>query len=532
MCPAAALTVSLPFHLQSLASVAGTPTPRVTETPEIYAPLPSVDHREEDDEQLLAETLEQKEKEQKSMLLKPKNPALARLRSNTELGSIDRGRMSKAERAWLKEEQSKRQSAVLGEYRGGISAQSFSSLTRQTDSKKKDAPTTFFTPDDDEFDPVDLAVIVKACRGNRGGRGDEAHEEVNRILLNLPAEFVPAYQIKAHEFWLENSPVLNASLFSKLWSIMSAGEVDELQPSAPYLCMDKHVLDFSLTDGLLPINVLCEDTIAVLAPSKKCTFNLVDGNVDNDEFKLTVSTESATVAKAGLFRLGFELLVKRYKPYVRHVVRVDVPEGLSYFVVINLKIEPRVFAVDWEDWAMIQDRGHVVPKPMAQLRQYLYDQEALTSTGIFRLAADETEVNQIKADLNRGDFTGCRDVNTAATLLKVLFREMPVPILNCLPAAKIMTATSEPASAELYESMPEPNKRVFTWLLDVMLDVVLEPTNSMGVKATSIVISPNLVSINDPDPMKGLQLSQRAVTFVENCIRHRAMELGKTLPEN
>ncbi len=72
--------------------------------------------------------------------------------------------------------------------------------------------------------------------------------------------------------------------------------------------------------------------------------------------------------------------------------------------------------------------GVTVPTVLTVMRNYLYDNGALTKQGIFRLTGDEAELVVIKDQLNRGTFTGCKDIHNVANLLKV--REC-VYIHNC-----------------------------------------------------------------------------------------------------
>lgn len=52
-------------------------------------------------------------------------------------------------------------------------------------------------------------------------------------------------------------------------------------------------------------------------------------------------------------------------------------------------------------------------------------------------APDAEENTLVKAQLNRGEFVSCRDVNCISNLIKVFFREMPTKLLQSLPPQSI-----------------------------------------------------------------------------------------------
>jgi hypothetical protein len=69
--------------------------------------------------------------------------------------------------------------------------------------------------------------------------------------------------------------------------------------------------------------------------------------------------------------------------------------------------------------------GFEVPHVLAEMRDYLVSQDALSQEGIFRLAGDTGELKRLKAQTNKtGRFVAedGTDVNTVANLLKVWSR--------------------------------------------------------------------------------------------------------------
>ncbi len=75
---------------------------------------------------------------------------------------------------------------------------------------------------------------------------------------------------------------------------------------------------------------------------------------------------------------------------------------------------------------------------------------------------------------------------------------------------------------DVYFHLPEPNKSLFQWLLDILADVAArEAETKMNAKTLAIVIGPNLYSSNSSDPLESVALSQRIVNLVQNLILYK-----------
>lgn len=72
------------------------------------------------------------------------------------------------------------------------------------------------------------------------------------------------------------------------------------------------------------------------------------------------------------------------------------------------------------------------------MRESLFACNGLDEEGIFRVAGDELEVASTKNKINKNEFTSSKDAHTLAALIKIWFRELPVPIMDSIPSEVIL----------------------------------------------------------------------------------------------
>jgi len=110
-----------------------------------------------------------------------------------------------------------------------------------------------------------------------------------------------------------------------------------------------------------------------------------------------------------------------------------------------------------------------------------------------------------------------------ANLIKVWFRDLPDPLLNCVLPERVEMATKEEDVVKVIADFPEPQKSIFLWLCDMCVEcAVFETVNKMGPKNLAIVIGPNLFNTNQfENPMKAMTYSAKVVEFFEKAIRWR-----------
>lgn len=106
---------------------------------------------------------------------------------------------------------------------------------------------------------------------------------------------------------------------------------------------------------------------------------------------------------------------------------------------------------------------------------------------------------------------------------QIWFRELPELILNCVSAETVKNKSETPKECfDIYAHLPEPNKSLFQWLLDILADVAArEAETKMNAKTLAIVIGPNLYSLNLPDALESVALSQKIVNLVQNLILYK-----------
>jgi len=166
-----------------------------------------------------------------------------------------------------------------------------------------------------------------------------------------------------------------------------------------------------------------------------------------------------------------------------------------------------------------------IPLILTQLKSRLFDLKGLHEKGIFRLAPDANECKELKNMINSGkDWVDKQvDVNVIANLLKVWFRDLPVPLLNCVPGQVIEMNQSVDKVAKSTANFEEPFRTLLLWLWDFCVEIAANSKeNKMGIQNLGIVIGPNLFNTNSFDnPMKAMDFSGKVVTYFQRGIEWR-----------
>ena len=168
-----------------------------------------------------------------------------------------------------------------------------------------------------------------------------------------------------------------------------------------------------------------------------------------------------------------------------------------------------------------------VPRVLVELRNSLIERGGLSVEGIFRIAADETEIPAVRAALNAGEFSileTLRDINCVSAMIKVFFRELPEPVLSGLPRESLVAVSCKADSLAALEQLPRQSRDLLMWIVELMCDVVDHASeNKMSAKSCAIVMGPNLYHVASnvaANLMQALILSQKAVQFLEHLIEH------------
>jgi len=209
-----------------------------------------------------------------------------------------------------------------------------------------------------------------------------------------------------------------------------------------------------------------------------------------------------------------------------YIFHGKTPEGFKQMANQQFGVPPKNLArVNVIDPTTGDNYNTKIPVLLTQLKQRLLDLGGLQEKGIFRLAPDANECSQIKDKINQGDewIDLQVDVNVIANLLKVWFRDLPIPLLNCVESRVIeMNQTVEGVSKSVSQ-FEEPFQSLLLWLWDFCVEIAEHSqVNKMGIQNLGIVIGPNLFNTQNFDnPMKAMDFSGKVVTYFQKGIEWR-----------
>lgn len=286
----------------------------------------------------------------------------------------------------------------------------------------------------------------------------------------------------------------------------------------PAVTFSKQVLDFNILEGGCPLNIPVFDEVELTNTlPKKIKFKF--DPVHPPSCQLNFFPVSGTLDKNKSKKVKVKLVILE-RVNLSFKVTLRIQGGDSLFINLRVAGEAGVFGVDPMSLELTDDNGFQVPKVIAEMKRVIIEKNGINTEGIFRLAGEQTEIKRIKEIMNSKNFDyKTNDINAVASLLKIWFRELPVPILNALPQESIMSFQDANDCVTAYHSLPEPNKTLLTWFLDLMTAIVSNSAvNKMTAQNLAIVVAPNLYDINTPNPMEGLFLSQKCAAFLNHVL--------------
>jgi len=286
----------------------------------------------------------------------------------------------------------------------------------------------------------------------------------------------------------------------------------------PAITFSKQVLDFNILEGGCPLNIPVYDELEVTNMlNKKLKFKF--DPVHPPSCQLIFFPASGTIDKNKSKKVKVKLVILE-RVNLNFKVTLRIYGGDSLFINLRVAGEAGVFGVDPMSLDLGDDNGFTVPKIIIDMKKCILDKGGVHTEGIFRLAGEQTEIKRIKELMNNKSFDfKTNDINAIATLLKIWFRELPIPILNALPQELIMGFQDAQDCVSAYHSLPEPNKTLLNWLMELMILIVSNSkVNKMTAQNLAIVVAPNLYDINTPNPMEGLFLSQKCAAFLNHIL--------------
>lgn len=298
----------------------------------------------------------------------------------------------------------------------------------------------------------------------------------------------------------------------------TASDIPKL--NGPELQLSKQLLDFHLGDEPCPINHPVADELEITNVSRKKVKFKFDPVYPNT-CQLTFSPTSGTISPNKSKKVKIKLVILNHVN-LNFPVTLRVEGGDSLFINLRVAGEAGVFGVEPQSLETTDDDGHKIPVVLAKLKRALIHLNGINSEGIFRLAGEQSEIQRVKELLNTkkfDEYSSTRDVNCVASLIKIWFRDLPVPILNALPQERIMNWSDTSDCVDAYNTLPEPQKPLLDWLLDFLSQVSANSeVNKMTSQNLAIVVAPNLYDISTPNPLEGLVLSQKCAQFLNHVL--------------
>eukprot|EP01112_Ceratiomyxa_fruticulosa_P002144 TRINITY_DN1226_c0_g2_i1.p1 TRINITY_DN1226_c0_g2~~TRINITY_DN1226_c0_g2_i1.p1 ORF type:complete len:346 (+),score=40.40 TRINITY_DN1226_c0_g2_i1:272-1309(+) len=301
--------------------------------------------------------------------------------------------------------------------------------------------------------------------------------------------------------------------------------VEELGSNATGVNISKNVIDFGLGESPCPLKTAVTDNITLTnTNTAKIHFSFEPSFPK--EFQLTFSPSNGTIDR-GKSRLIRVKLVVNSKININYKATLNI-DADRHFLTARIRCETGVFGVDPSGIEVESDAGFVVPSILIQMKRSLVLHGGLTSEGIFRLAGEQTEIRRIKEIMNRKEYTDSNDLNTIASLIKIWFRELPIPILNALPQESIFYSSEIADCVAAFDRLPEPQKTLLNWLMDLLIQVAQHSAvNKMTIQNLAIVVAPNLYDVSTSNPMEGLVMSQKCVQFFHNILLWKIQHLNQ-----
>ena len=180
-----------------------------------------------------------------------------------------------------------------------------------------------------------------------------------------------------------------------------------------------------------------------------------------------------------------------------------------------------------------------LPWILTALADQVIQLNGLTTEGIFRVPADLDEVNSVKCRFDQWEMVVCNDCHTAASLLKLWFRELYEPLVpddfyeeSITLSTRIESFGKElPPEREatlqkllqMVQRLPDLNRLVLTYLIN-FLQLFARPETAIVTKMDAAnlatVFAPNCLRCPSSDPSTILENTRKEMAFVKNLIVH------------
>ncbi|KAF9676364.1 hypothetical protein SADUNF_Sadunf09G0130900 [Salix dunnii] len=154
----------------------------------------------------------------------------------------------------------------------------------------------------------------------------------------------------------------------------------------------------------------------------------------------------------------------------------------------------------------------------------------IQAEGIFRIAAENSQEEYVREQLNGGVVPEGVDVHCLAGLIKAWFRELPTGVLDSLSPEQVIECQTEEDCADLARNLPPTEAALLDWAINLMADVVqLEHLNKMNAHNVATVFAPNMTQM--ADPLTALMHAVQVMNFLKTLILRTLREREDSVVE-
>lgn len=367
----------------------------------------------------------------------------------------------------------------------------------------------------EDYPPFDKNLFQRYMRGEVRSMVDQA--TVKSMLFSQPLDEIEQELLSLYKAFgqLQMNNAISASQQGKK-KRFTLGRKKILYP---YCDLDKSCLRFGLPpDHEAPLGLPLTETVTMYNRGMITLDYEVTFPPAVKSHQISVVPVKGTLRKDESVKIVFTLSLRATIHLLERVV-IQVHDYARFALPINLRSEKALFGVVPSELVRTADQGRVVPEVLVHMKRYFVERNGHKDVvGIFRLQGDEMETLLVKDQLNKGVFVSCKDINCVSTLIKVWFRELPIPLLNTVEPSKFKSVRAG-ESMLIFSSIPALEQELFAWLLDLLvLTNAYEAHNKMTTRNLAIVLAPNLFDTAEMDPMEALILSQKVVSFLEDLL--------------
>ena len=163
-----------------------------------------------------------------------------------------------------------------------------------------------------------------------------------------------------------------------------------------------------------------------------------------------------------------------------------------------------------------------LPWILTTLVEQIMQLRGASTEGIFRVPADLDEVMSVKSRFDQWEIPQCADCHTAASLLKLWFRELYEPLIpDDLYDECVRVADDVNGIDGIMVRMPPLNREVLTFLIR-FLQFFARPevhnVTKMDASNLGTVFAPNCLRCTSLDPAVMLDNTRKEMAFVKNLI--------------